>query len=871
MAALVAMMPRLAALLAIARLLAITRLLAIALLLDEGAAWAEASTATSTATGTSTATATSTAASALTRPRPLASIAIETPPGAPRLSFTVEVTVRLSVDASGQVTQVALLRSAGEPFDGAVVAGAARFRFEPARYAGTPVPVEINFTQRFEPSPPRPTIAPGPPLGRLSGRLEERGTRTPIRYAIIDAVVGDTRSSTTSDALGNFDLLLPEGAARISLSAPGFEVFIQDEQITAGAHASVTYLLERSGPDPFEVVVRAARDRRELGRAILRGAEIAQAPGTFGDPFRVISALPGVSSLASLFPYPIVRGSSPGNTGFLIDGVRVPLLFHLLAGPSVIHPALIEELDFSPGGFPVTYGGYTGGIVNGRLHRADRTEQTVDADLNLLQAGALVRRAIKPLDWTITAAGRVGYPGFLIGLATPRVSLSYWDYQARIDGGDRRSGYSIFWFGARDALDAIPNGRPDSAPQKPLFRAEFHRVDLAYHHRSSAIEGEYRVAFGYDDSLLSSEDSLSDWSLTPRFRWTLAMSPQVALGFGLDGTLKATELAASNDGPLAQLVGNVGRPNGKLYSGGLLLEVQLAPTEDLRLRPGIRADVYHDSSATFAGLDPRIEARYRISSRAPELWLTGSLGLYHQPPRFTVPLPGLDELAFRQGLLESLQASVGAELTLGDAWSLDAEAYFNWMDPILYDLQLNPDAEQVQTPPPSSPPGQDPTTQPPATGTLEQRLDQLLRTTTGRAFGLELMLRRQSQSGLSGWIAYTLSRSDRARDGAWPAFDFDRTHLLSLVLSLPLPRRWRVGVRTQVESGRPLTTTAGLAGTRTATFVRLDFRVDKTAVWNDWVLDFYIDVSNALLGAEEVAPETQLRYVLPTLGLRARF
>lgn len=833
-----------------------------------------ADTFTST-TGTSTKslsrTATATTVVALIPPRPLTVPVIARPSDAAVLTSTLSVTVRIRVDTHGEVERVELIRGAGPPFDAAVLEGATTFRFEPARYGGLPVAVDIHFTQRFEPAPaPAPALAQRP-LGVLRGSLRARGSHRPVAFANVDVHSSGEDFSTTSDERGDFELSVPEGLSEVHIAAGGFEAFRQEVEIRAGEEVTASYLLEPASRNPFEVIVTGKRNRPQIAEMRLRGRELTEVPGTFGDPFRVVNALPGVVPMMSLLPFPVVRGSSPGNTGFLIDGVRVPLLFHLLAGPSVIHPALLEELDFSPGGFPVTYGGYTGGIVNGKLHRADRTEQTVDADLNFLQAGALVRRAIEPLDWTVTAAGRVGYPGFLIGLATPRVSLSYWDYQARIDGGDRGSGYSIFWFGARDALDAIPNGRPDSAPQKPLFRAEFHRIDLGYHHRSRVIEAEYRVAFGYDDALLSSEDSLSDWSLTPRFRWTLAMSPHVALGFGLDGTLKATELAASNDGPLAQLVGNVGRPNGKLYSGGLLLEVQLAPTEDLRLRPGIRADVYHDATATFAGLDPRIEARYRIASRAPELWLTGSLGLYHQPPRFTVPLPGLDELAFRQGLLESLQASVGAELTLGDAWSLDAEAYFNWMDPILYDLQLNPDAEQVQTPPPSSPPGQDPTTQPPATGSLEQRLDQLLRTTTGRAFGLELMLRRQSQSGLSGWIAYTLSRSDRARNGGWPAFDFDRTHLLSLVVSLPLPRRWRVGVRAQVESGRPLTTTAGLAGSRTATFVRLDFRVDKTAVWNDWVLDFYIDVSNALLGAEEIAPETQLRYVLPTLGLRARF
>ena len=48
----------------------------------------------------------------------------------------------------------------------------------------------------------------------------------------------------------------------------------------------------------------------------------------------------------------------------------MPLLFHLLSGPSVIHPEFIDEIQFYPGGAPAPYGGYTAGIIDGRTARA---------------------------------------------------------------------------------------------------------------------------------------------------------------------------------------------------------------------------------------------------------------------------------------------------------------------------------------------------------------------------------------------------------------------------------------------------------------------------------------------------------------------
>ena len=79
-----------------------------------------------------------------------------------------------------------------------------------------------------------------------------------------------------------------------------------------------------------------------------------------------------------------------------------------------------------------------------------------------------MREPVAPLGATVTAAGRYGYPGFLLGLATNQVSLSYWDYQLRIDGGKPANGWTVFLFGARDELDTpAPTAMPND-PNPPL-------------------------------------------------------------------------------------------------------------------------------------------------------------------------------------------------------------------------------------------------------------------------------------------------------------------------------------------------------------------------------------------------------------------
>ena len=98
-------------------------------------------------------------------------------------------------------------------------------------------------------------------------------------------------------------------------------------------------------------------------------AESRQLPGALADPFRAIEALPGVTPVASGLPYFFVRGAPPGNVGYFFDGIRLPLLFHVFFGPSVLHPSMIQKVDLYRGGYPAEYGRYAGAVVAADLDR----------------------------------------------------------------------------------------------------------------------------------------------------------------------------------------------------------------------------------------------------------------------------------------------------------------------------------------------------------------------------------------------------------------------------------------------------------------------------------------------------------------------
>ena len=804
------------------------------------------------------------------------------PAGAPPHDQPIVVRIKISVAADGTVAKVELLSHSLPIFDEAVVAAAKAFTFQPARYGGQPVPVEITFTHTFQPPPPppAPTVDAGPPLNSaLRGRLLEMGTRLPVDGATVAALVGERHYSVETDAKGRFRLPVPSGDARITAHAAGYNAFLQQEHLVPQQELAVSYYIERESYDPYEIVIVGEQHREEVSRITLRGAEIKEIPGTFGDPFRVIQALPGTASIVALLPFPVVRGASPNSTGFLLDGTRVPLLYHLLVGSSVVHPEFIDEIQFYPGGAPVIYGGYTGGIVDGRTHRARSDEHLIDLDANLLQAGGLIRQPIPFLGATLTAAGRYGYPGLILSLATNQVSLSYWDYQLRLDGGNPRNGWTVSFFGAGDELDTPAPNAPAGSSNPPLAPAlilDFHRADLRAYHGSGGLDGLYRLVLGYDHTE-SSGSNVATWVAEPSLRWHYRAGERLTLVWGVEGSFHdIVQGAPSSVAPDAFTLSSITKDLRALYVGSALVETLWRPSSRWLIRPGVRTDIYNDKDTTKSGVDPRLTVRYKLITRElagvaadsddSAVWLKAAVGLYHQPPRFVLPLPGLDTMPLKYGLLQSIQSSLGAEIPLSQHFSASVEGYFAYMDPTIFDLTVN--SQTLNTVGYTT---LFPTSGTPPQTTAQDVLNRLLVPHTGRAYGLETLIRRQAKSGLYGWLSYTLSRSERYKDGAWAPYDFDRTHLVNLVAGLLLPRNWDVGVRLQYQSGKPATTTYGYNTARTNGYDRIDIRVDKRAVYKGWLLDFYVDIMNAALLPEEVTPGVNIRYVLPTVGLRARF
>lgn len=690
--------------------------------------------------------------------------------------------------------------------------------------------------------------APAPVrVGRLAGRLLSKGTQASVVGASL-AVDATTLGET--DAGGHFEVALPCGPRRLTVLAAGFEPLATDVDACGG---DVGMLTLRLTPDEstvrHETVVRAKPTQPAVR---LTKEELTQTAGTMGDPFRALESLPGVTTVAWPAAIYAVRGSNPGNTGFFLDSIRVPELFHVALGPSVIHPYFFDSLQFFPGGYPAQYGRYVAGIVAADTRGAatDRVHSSVD--VRLFDAGALVSAPL-PGNGGVVAAARYSYTGELVSLLDQSIRLAYWDYQLRID---RRLGpiqLTLMAFGSHDVLV------PGRAPNPNELDIDFNRVSLRASVPVAGGRLQGSVAVGNDHTRAPILDvypiTVDTLTVAPRLAF-LRSFRVVDVSAGFDGDITHYEPVIGGV-PLSQDTSDLGQPRVATLLAGYA-STTIRPQRRIEVTPELRLDSYAVSGVQAHDWGPRLATRIAVLDDTA-IRLAG--GRFTQLPSLPLEIPGADGFGLSGlGLQSSWQGSVGVETTRFAGLETSATGYYHRY--VLTDLR---------DPAPRKP---------------DPLANDFLINRDAVAYGLELLVRRPLTHRLYGWLSYTLSNNLRSfGGGAIGPSDWDQRHVLNLVVGY----RWgrtTLGGRAHYNSGRPFALYDNAAAVphetnqRLPAFYQIDVRVDRRVYYDKFQLDLYAELVNATLTPQAYAltinqsdqiDQKSFRLILPSLGVRAEF
>lgn len=768
------------------------------------------------------------------------------PADAEPLPDGTSVELILTITAEGTVSEAELVAPVRPDVDPIVLEAARAMRFTPATRDGVAVPSRIRFRYAVSNAPVEPAETETETGSETEPETEtESGTGTGT---------GTETESGTGTSTGT------EGT-----EAPPPE----DEEAELGVEAVI--------------------DRPEAGaatRITLTGAELSTVPGTFGEPLRVVASLPGVARSPFGLGFFLVRGANFQNTGFFVDGFPVPILYHFGAGPAVISSRLVERLRFYPGGYPVSLGRFSAGIVSIETGEPEAESIHVEGEIDLLRASVL---GVLPFDegrGSIAVAYRRSYYDLLVPLFIQGLYVAYQDYQIRASYRfDDHLTASVFVFGSDDVLDnsGALGGNATSANSNTSIGYEFQRGiarlewDLGNGGslRLSGAIGRDRTTFGSRVAGQAEQQfNIGGWLLGLRLDAILPVTDWLTIntGFDLQGQTFDIDVTAPLptglgeyprpifDPQLVSIRSTVARGLPAVYAESVL---RLDPLE---ISAGIRLELLRYGSLTDVAPDPRAVARWTI---IPEVVAKVATGLFTQAPTAfqTISLAGNPGLAPQR----AWQTSLGLEMD----FPLDIEAEVTGFYSQMFDIAR---FSQSVVPGPGGMPRRE-----------FFRADQ-----EGRAWGLEVLVRRPVEEGFYGWLSYTLSRSERLNpNGNWEPFAFDQTHVLNLAASYSFDG-WRFGARFQLATGRPTLSVCGTSydadaveydptfcdrGDRLPTYHQLDVRIDRDfnidnvvtgTIYLDVLNVYYAQNAEGVVYAHDYSTSTPLPGlpILGTLGIR---
>ena len=813
------------------------------------------------------------------------------------------VVAKLSIDETGFVTGVEIVEAAGHGFDEAAKDAMLRFEFAPATSDGEPISSQVMYRYTFFIKEQEREIQDKetPPVAELSGRITDMDG-LPIPEALVILTLAKDTSEISLNKNGEFFALdLVPGKYKVEIIAPGYVSLTSYEDLVADEARELIYRLTLE-PGQYETVVKGRRPPREVTRREITRQEMLRIPGTYGDALRSVQNMPGVARAPGMRGELLVRGSSPSDSRTFFDHMPVPLLYHFGGMTSVVNSELLDRIDFFPGNYSVRYGGATGGIIDvyPKKPRTDRFHAIVDADI--WDIGALVETPIGN-DWSVAVAGRRSYIDGILNAVLPKdggmqftVAPRYYDYQLIVDyhpdaekndGKKQKDNLRLFLYGSDDKMVFLfgddVSGNPNFGGGVSI-KIYFHQAQLRWDHKfRKGLTNELNIGSGLwgskssfgDNFLFNSKqvpvflrDEIS-WKLNKYFilrtgldteidwvNWKIR-SPMAQPGEG-----EAIDPFSANDQPLET------SGNEWYYRPAWYGELELTALERLRLIYGLRVDYYSYMKAV--GLDPRFVARYKLFEGTV---LKGGMGLFHQTPDFsyTDKSFGNPDLS----LTDAIHYSLGVEQQITDDIEVGLEGFYKDISrlPVSSDKIVERDGQLVPE---------------------RYNNDGL-----GQVYGLEFMLKHKPTDRFFGWISYTLMQSSRVDHPGEDKrlFDFDQTHILTIVGSLVLGRGWEAGIRFRLVSGNPITPIAGAAydadsdiywpmrgktnSDRLPMFHQLDVRIDKS--WKFKYLKFgvYIDVQNVYNHSNVEAYDYNYDYsqrvyftglpILPSLGLKLEY
>mgnify|MGYP000205350717 FL=1 len=546
----------------------------------------------------------------------------------------------------------------------------------------------------------------------VRGKVIDKNSRKPVAYANV-TVTGLPGQGASTDSLGVFRIeQVPPGIYRFEATCIGYVTASSPEYIVSASTPFIEIEMEEDANLLTAVVVTPSPFRRSIespvSMRVIGLQEIEKSPGANRDVSRIVRAYPGVSfSPVGYRNDLIVRGGSPSENRFYMDGIEIPNINHFATqgasgGPvSIVNADLVREITFYTGAFPANRSGALSSVLDFRLRDGNPDKQTFKATLGASEVSLSgsghfndrttylfsVRQSY--LQLLFKALGLPFLPNFIDGQFKIKTRLTEHDE------------LTVLALTGIDKMKLNTDEKGEDAEYLlsylPTIHQETFTVGAVYRHyagkhtQSVTLSHNYlnNRNLKYRNNNDSSEDNLTLRLRSVEQKTTALFENRTRLG---QWTLKeGAELTNSGYTNNTDSPFSLYKTSLNIIGWGAFFSSDYS-TRDNRftLSAGIRVDGNNYNRGMrqlWKQLSPRLSASYKLS----EQWiLNGSAGLYHQLPPYTaLGYKNNDGTYLNKALkyMRVMESSIGADWHLHDRIMISAEGFFKRYNRIPLSLQ----------------------------------------------------------------------------------------------------------------------------------------------------------------------------------------
>lgn len=666
----------------------------------------------------------------------------------------------------------------------------------------------------------------------LSGTvLDDNNQPIPGANIIID----DSNRGTVSNENGKYSIKLAKGNYTIKVTYLGFKTI--EQQITFNNDKTLNFNLVPQTEDLQEVVVSDnieginIRDP-EMSVSKLDASSIKKIPVVFGevDVIQSLLQLPGVSNAGEGASGFNVRGGATDQNLILIDDALIYNSSHLFGFFSIFNPDAVKNLKLYKGGIPANYGGRVSSVLDIKQKTGNTQKLKGEGGIGVISSKLTLEGPIQKDKSSFLLSGRGTYAHLFLKLTDNSNSAYFYDLNTKLNFNiDEKNSlsfsgyYGLDYVNINDSFTNIYGNAFGILDWEHKFNENINsNLNFSYSQYNYELDLAL-VSFNFDNSI-------SNFDLSYQINHTI--SPNLDLSYGLSSiqyTINPGEIVPTT----ADSGINPRKLNNKYaFDNAAFLSVNQSLSDKINIQYGLRVSAFlrmeDESIDIYSNNNPLLydENRSIYVEATPTETISGNTSRVNESFINLEPRAGISYLiddntsikASYNRMVQNLHLlSNTSSPTPFDVWApsgtyikpqkLDqfAFGYFKDFENIPFTLETEVFYK-----------------------TIDNRIDyidganliandaieRVILNGEGRAFGLEFYLKKNT-GRLTGWLSYTLSRSEQRtpgrtpneigiNNGDWYLNGYDKTHDVSLTSSYELNEKWQINSNFVLQTGRPV-------------------------------------------------------------------